>query len=96
MTATGPSEVERLREALESMVWQFAYRSDHGTLYSGGLSALEEAFEVLDWNDPHKVDPADLCDEPGCRRFPTCGTTTPGGYRSTCSQHRPQEDRHHA
>lgn len=89
MADAEPSEIERLTAALESMVWQFAYRSGHGTLYTGGLSALEEAFEVLGWEDPYKVDPSNLCDEPGCRRFPTCGTQTPEGYRSTCSKHRP-------
>ena len=89
MAGPRPGEIERVTAALESMVWQFAYRSDHGTLYTGGLSALEDAFEVLDWEDPHEVDPSNLCDEPGCRRFPTCGTLTPGGYRSTCSVHQP-------
>lgn len=31
-----------------------------------------------------------VCDEPGCTRLVTCGTPTPTGYRSTCSQHKPE------
>ena len=31
-----------------------------------------------------------LCDEPGCKKEVTCGTPTPnGGYRQTCSEHKP-------
>lgn len=30
-----------------------------------------------------------LCDEPGCKIAGTCGTPTTGGYRWTCSKHRP-------
>ena len=34
---------------------------------------------------------ASLCDEPGCEKGVTCGTPTPnGGYRQTCSEHKPQ------
>lgn len=29
------------------------------------------------------------CDEPGCWRSVTCGTSTPLGYRHTCSRHKP-------
>lgn len=29
------------------------------------------------------------CDEPDCWRGVTCGTPTPAGYRSTCSEHWP-------
>ena len=59
------------REALEEMVWQFAYRIVSGgrrALDTGGLSALEGAFAALGWEEPHVVDPADApgCDEPGC------------------------------
>jgi hypothetical protein len=53
-------------EALEGMVYQFAYWSDTaGGFCTGGLSALEDAFEVLGWEDPHPV-PEVRCDEPGC------------------------------
>lgn len=48
------SDVERTIDALIGMVQQFAFRTDKGALWTGGLSALEEAFEVLDWEDPHE------------------------------------------
>lgn len=32
-----------------------------------------------------------ICDEPGCTRTVSCGTPIPGGYRSTCHQHRPEK-----
>lgn len=30
------------------------------------------------------------CDEPNCWEEATCGTPTPGGYRSTCGKHMPK------
>ena len=41
--------LHELREALEGMVWQFGYRgvkSGRPIIWTGGLSALEEAFEA--------------------------------------------------
>lgn len=29
----------------------------------------------------------EVCDEPGCLEFVSCGWPTPAGYRSTCSKH---------
>ncbi len=49
------------KDALEDMVEQFAYSgTDHGKpcLSTGGLSALEHAFGVLGWDDPHVVEEA--------------------------------------
>ena len=74
------------REALEDMCQQFAYPGEGPVLITGGLSALECAFRVLGWEDPHPV-PERGCDEPGCRRMATCGTPVGGGYRTTCSEH---------
>lgn len=82
------------REALEGMVRQFAYWSNTaGGYWTGGLSALELAFEVLGWEDPHPA-PEARCDEPGCLEqistgWPTQpgGTTQNGGYRRTCGEH---------
>jgi len=31
----------------------------------------------------------EVCDEPGCAEFSSCGTPTPTGYRRTCGKHRP-------
>ena len=47
-----------LREALEDMVWQFAYRGTYEgreNLHTGGLSALESAFDALGISDPITV-----------------------------------------
>ena len=53
-----------VREVLEHMVHQFAYWSESvGGLGTGGLSALEDAFEVLGWDDPHPV-PGARCQRP--------------------------------
>jgi hypothetical protein len=38
-------------------VWQFAHRGtkDGKRVLTARLSALEEAFDALDWDDPHVV-----------------------------------------
>jgi hypothetical protein len=54
------AENARLRECLEGMVWQFGHPFERdGEHYLGtmGLSNLEDAFEVLGWDDPHPYDP---------------------------------------
>jgi hypothetical protein len=85
------AENARLTEALEDMVWQFAYRGVKGKrrmVGTGGLSALEGAFDALDWNDPHY--PADSigCDWPQCLNWgDACGCPHPGGYKHYCSEH---------
>lgn len=46
---------DELREALVDMVNQFAYRGTYEgreNLHTGGLSALESAFDALDISDP--------------------------------------------
>lgn len=79
-------------EALLGMVYQFGYWHDGvGGLCTGGLSALELAFRVLDWDDPHPV-PEMRCDEPGCLKQSVIGTPTLDGYRSTCSDHQPSRE----
>lgn len=80
--------IERQREALESMVHQFAYWSENGPgLWTGGLSALEDAFEVLGWEaDLHPM-PDMACDEPGCTKQQSCGWPSDAGYRLTCGEH---------
>jgi hypothetical protein len=76
-------------EALEAMCRQFAYRGeskDGPTLVTGGLSALEDAFDVLEWGDNHPI-PDLQCDEPGCLKEATCGMPTDAGYRRVCYDH---------
>lgn len=78
--------MSRERDALEGMARQFAYHNDSGQIHTGGLSALEEAFEVLGWPDPMD-DTASTCDEPGCGREATCGWPSTPRYRWTCYEH---------
>lgn len=50
------AENERLRETLDGMAWQFGIVTERdGKEHIGtmGLSSLEDAFEVLGWDDPH-------------------------------------------
>ena len=52
------AEIERLRDALEGMCYQFGHDYERdGRRYLGtmGLSNLEDAFEVLGWDDPHPI-----------------------------------------
>ena len=86
--------VDEYRDALEDMVNQFAYWGNGGYV-TGGLSALEHAFAVLGWDEPHVVKEL-WCDEPGCRERITCGTRTTTGYRRTCSKHRLKREANHA
>jgi hypothetical protein len=63
-----------MREALEAMVWQFAYRTlvdGRRSLTTIGLSALEDAFVALGWEDPHFVTEAG-CDIKDCGAWATC------------------------
>jgi len=91
LLALRDAEAGRLRDALEGMVQQFAYWSsakDKNGLWTGGLSALEQAFDVLGWDDPHPC-PEQTCDEPGCTKQATEGVPTSKGYRRTCLKHCP-------
>jgi hypothetical protein len=83
--------IVELTDALTDMVHQFGYFAN-GALNTGGLSALEGAFEALGWTDPHPV-PERCCDEPGCTEDGTCGWPTESGYRRTCYRHWIKEQR---
>ena len=82
---------DSIREALEGMVWQFAYRGTRRNkliLYTGGLSALEEAFDVLDWDDPHYVEEeGQACEVVGCHKWSTAGEIWGDLYLWVCSDH---------
>ena len=75
-----PGKKREYREALISMVEQFAFRTKLNGLpafTTGGLSALEEAFFALGWDDPEACihNACFLCCE-----FATCGTNMPKKY----------------
>ena len=84
--------MNRIREALEEMVWQFGYRgvkNNKPMIWTGGLSALEEAFEVLGWDDPHYLPDAEgyCCEVEGCVEPDTCGLHWGDLYLRVCSKH---------
>lgn len=63
--------MSKYKEALEYMVWQFGHKGvkdKKSIIWTGGLSALEGAFEALGWDDPHYVEDYDggICDVEGC------------------------------
>lgn len=80
---------DELRDCIEDLVDQFGYqgvKDGRRCLHTGGLSALEHAFDVLGWDDPHFVTDGG-CEHPGCVEWATCGTPTPDGYKRLCSKH---------
>jgi len=80
-------EENKLREALIDMVDQFAYPlDDPPRITTGGLSVLEEAFEVLGYPDPMET-PEKKCQFDGCNKRATCGTPTEHGYKRVCIHH---------
>jgi hypothetical protein len=83
------AENERLEDALEDMVNQFAdYGMVKGRLHitTMGLSALEHAFDVLGLDDPHPI-PEHECQVKGCHRHATCGGPVNGKYIRHCGRH---------
>ena len=84
--------MSKYKDALIDMVWQFAFRGAKNQkliLHTGGLSALEGAFNVLNWSDPYFVPMTKgrKCDYPKCFEWATCGTPTPDGYKHFCGKH---------
>ena len=76
-----------LEEALESMLYQFAYPCKGPAFTTGGLSALEEAFDVLGWQDPHPC-PGCKCEIEDCIEHATCGSKVKDGeYKRMCGNH---------
>lgn len=76
-------------EIIQDLVEQFAYvikKDGHIYLSTGGLSALEEGFAYLKWDDP-KPAPELECQADGCTEEATCGTPTKDGYKWFCSKH---------
>ena len=52
-------QTTKYKEALEDMAWQFGYRGTKDgkkVIHTGGLSALETAFFVLEWDDPKIIE----------------------------------------
>jgi hypothetical protein len=87
------SKTNPLRAALEDMVYQFGYdavKRGRPAIATGGLSALEGAFDALGWDDPYVIPDPVWCDAPvtpRCPRRTTSGTPTPNGYKRFCHEH---------
>jgi len=83
--------MSEIREALESMVEQFAYhgvKNQKPVIHTGGLSALEEAFEVLGWDDPHFIEEeGNTCDVIGCSEQDESGQCWGELYLRLCRKH---------
>lgn len=82
--------MSKYKDALEDMLWQFAYRgvkSKKPCLFNGGLSALEHAFDVMGWDNPHYVEEINTCDVEGCCEWYSCQLHWEGMYVCLCSEH---------
>ena len=86
--AAAREALERLGAFAEDVARQWGYVSG-GAISAGGLSVLEDAFEILGWDDPRPLEEGDpaLCDEPGCGVANSSGWPSPSGYRHTCHWH---------
>jgi hypothetical protein len=80
-----------MKEALEDMVYQFGYRDvvdGKPCITTGGLSALENAFEVLGWDDPYFVkEEGNTCEIKGCMVESSSGLNWGRLYLRLCSKH---------
>lgn len=77
------------REFAEDVVYQFGYYCQIGGrlhITHGGLSTLEEAFDILGWENPHPA-PEFECEIDGCHEHATCGAKTSDGYKRMCGRH---------
>ena len=85
--------MNKYKEALEEMVWQFGYRgvkNNKPVIHTGGLSALESAFSVLGWDDTHYLpEEGYTCEVVGCMEEDTAGTHwgNSGLYLRLCHEH---------
>ena len=78
-----------IKEFAEDVAHQFGYYCQNGGrlhITHGGLSTLEEAFDILGWENPHPV-PECECEVDGCHEHATCGTQTKDGYKRVCGKH---------
>ena len=83
------ADAERLGEFAEEVIRQFAYRiktNGQCAYTAGGLSVLEEAFDIIGWDDPHLC-PECECEEDGCHEWATGGMLTPDEYKWLCGRH---------
>lgn len=78
-----------MRAFAEDVVYQFGYYGQHkGRLHiiHAGLSALEWAFDILGWENPHPA-PEYECEIDGCTERAIYGRLTKDGYKRVCVKH---------
>lgn len=88
-TTVDAVDVDDMREFAKDVAYQFGYYcQNRGRLHitHGGLSTLEEAFDILGWENPHPV-PECECEIDGCHEHATCGAPTNDGYKRMCGKH---------
>jgi hypothetical protein len=81
--------VDEVREFAQEVAYQFGYYCQNGGrlhITHGGLSTLEQAFDILGWDNPHPV-PECECEIEGCHEHATCGAPTADGYKRMCGRH---------
>jgi hypothetical protein len=80
-----------MKEALEDMVYQFGYHvvvNNTPAISTGGLSALESAFDALGWDDPHLIDEkGNTCEVVGCMESIVSGVKWGDIYLCLCHNH---------
>ena len=80
-----------MAEALEDMITQFGYQTIYDgkpCITTGGLSALESAFDALGWVNPHFIpEEGYTCEIDGCMRSISSGQKWGKLYLMLCSNH---------
>ena len=82
-------EVDNMNAFAKDVAYQFGYYCQNGGrlhITHGGLSTLEQAFDILGWENPHPV-PECECEIDGCHEHATCGAPTNDGYKRMCGRH---------
>ena len=81
--------IKALEEGVEDLLCQFAYQTKYRgwpALGTGGLSALEQGFKLINRHDP-QIAKWLCCQVIGCREHTCGGTPIPNGYAMMCSKH---------
>lgn len=82
-------QLKNANDVIEDLVRQFGcYGRYNGRLCLNtcGLSALEQAFAFLGWNEPRPV-PESECQIADCYENATTGAPTEDGYKRMCGDH---------
>ena len=80
-----------MEEALKDMVFQFGYRgvvNGHPVISTGGLSALESAFDALGMDNPYILpEEGNTCEIAGCMEEISSGSHWGKLYLMLCHKH---------